>query len=540
MALAWVHTRARHGVRAPEVRVEVFMAPGLPSLRLVGLGGPALRESADRVRAALAACGFELPGKRITINLAPADLPKEGARFDLAMAVGLLAAAGQVPLESLRDLELLGELSLGGALRAVDASLPAALAATAAGRRLVVPADVAGEAARAPSAVVLSARTLAQVVAHLRGECPLPRAVIASPSISDRERPHPARPPDLADVCGQALGRRALEIAAAGAHSLRFIGPPGCGKSLLARCLPGLLPGLSATEALELAVVRSLLRPAQADEEWPEARPFRAPTPGASAAALIGGGGNPRPGEISLALHGVLFLDELPEWPRSSLEALREPLESGLVRIARAHGHAEFPARTQLLAAMNPCPCGWAGDASGRCHCPDESIARYRARVSGPLLDRIDLHVSLQRLATAELRTGTAAESSASVRARVLAARERQQARQGMPNGQLEAAALVQHLSVDTAAEDLLLRTGERLALSARSLHRLLRVARTIADLAGDPILKASHLAEALAFRPPEPGAPAAAVHAAIASRATLPRMAEEELEAGHGVAGPH
>jgi len=532
MSLSLVHSRARCGVRAPEVRVEVFMAGGLPSITLAGLSGSAARESRERLRAALQASGFELPSKRITVNLAPAELPKDGARFDLPMAVGLLAAAGQVPEGALRDIECYGELSLSGALRPFSGALPAAIAAARAGRAVILPEENAADAACARGATVFGARTLAQVVAHLRGERRLPRQAGGPPATEEGAASPPA--PDLSAVVGQAQGKRALEVAAAGAHALRLVGPPGCGKTLLARCLPGLLPPLGEEEALELAVVRSLAAPLREAGGWPRQRPFRAPTHGASAVALVGGGGLPRPGELSLAHHGVLFLDELPEWPRASLEALREPLESGRVEIARAAAQAEFPARPLLVTAMNPCPCGWAGDPSGRCACPAEAIARYQARVSGPLLDRIDLHVHLPRVPAAQLvRRDAMAEDSATVRARVQAARARQMARQGRPNAHLAPGELERHCQASSAALALLERAAERLRLSARATHRVLRVARTLADLAEARAIEPPQIAEALAFRSTGVSCETAALPAA-----TLGPSLSGAGMARHGVAG--
>jgi magnesium chelatase family protein len=501
MALALVHSRARFGVRAPEVRVEVFMAGGLPQLTIAGLAGPVAREARERVRAALQSSQFDLPSKRITVNVAPAELPKDGARFDLPLAVGLLAAAGQLPQDALRDVEFLGELSLHGGLRGVSGALPAAMAAAAVGRTLVVPEENAAETAHARGAKVLAARTLAQVVAHLRGERRLP--VTPAPQPPSRAVEADGDAPDLRDVVGQWQGKRALEIAAAGGHGLRFIGPPGCGKTLLARCLPALLPPLEDHEALELAVIRSLAAPLRDAGGWPTGRPFRNPMHGASAVALVGGGANPRPGECSLAHHGVLFLDELAEWDRRSLEALREPLESGEVRISRALLQASFPARPLLVTAQNPCPCGWAGDPSGRCDCPAEAVARYQARVSGPLIDRIDLHVSLGRVPADALvgPTDPRGEDTATVRARVALARARQVARQGRPNALLGPQALESRVQASDSARALLSRAADSLGLSARAVHRVLRVARTVADLEGREAVAPTQIAEALGFR---------------------------------------
>ncbi|HEY4559753.1 MAG TPA: YifB family Mg chelatase-like AAA ATPase, partial [Lysobacter sp.] len=414
-------------------------------------------------------------------------------RFDLPIALGILAASGQVPLEALRDCEFVGELALTGELRAVDGVLPAALSAGDAGRRLVVPEANGAEAALASRVEVRTARTLLQVCAMLAGRESLPTAV-AAPL---RHEPGP----DLADVRGQAHARRALEIAAAGAHHLLLIGPPGCGKTLLASRLPGLLPEASEEEALEAAAVASISGRGLDPSRWRD-RPFRSPHHTASAVALIGGGAQPRPGEVSLAHHGVLFLDELPEWQRPALEVLREPLESGVVTVSRAARSSEFPARFQLVAAMNPCPCGWAGDASGRCRCSTDAIQRYRGRISGPLLDRIDLHVGLTRLPPAELRaTAAVGESTAVVRERVVQARARQLARTGVPNARMAQADTLAACRLDDADQQLLERAVERLQLSARSMTRILRVARTIADLAGSDAIRTPHLAEAIGYR---------------------------------------
>lgn len=493
MGLALVHGRARAGVAAPAVQVEVHLAGGLPAMSIVGLPEAAVREAKDRVRAAIQCAQFEFPARRITVNLAPADLPKHGGRFDLPIALGILAASGQIPAEPLRDTEFLGELGLTGELRPVDGALPAALAAAGSGRRMVVPAANAPEAALARRVEVLAARTLLEVCAMLHGRKTLPPGV-APPAAA-------AAVPDMRDVRGQHRARRALEIAAAGGHHLLLVGPPGCGKTLLASRLPGLLPVPAEDEALEAAAVASVSGRGLDPARW-RVRPFRAPHHTASAAALVGGGGEPRPGEVSLAHHGVLFLDELPEWERRALEVLREPLESGVVTISRAARQAEFPARFQLVAAMNPCPCGWAGDPSGRCRCPPDAIRRYRARISGPLLDRIDLQLEIPRLPASELRPDAPqGEASATIRRRVEAARTRQQARAGCCNARLDQAATLASCRLDTADQALLERAVESLQLSARAMHRCLRVARTIADLDGREAIGTAHLTEALAYR---------------------------------------
>ena len=511
MALATIRSRALSGMAAPAVLVEVHLANGLPSFTIVGLPDTEVRESKDRVRAALQNSQLEFPhNKRITVNLAPADLPKESGRFDLPIAIGILAASGQVPVLEAEKYEYAGELSLSGDLRPIRSALAMGYAISREGtpdqRPLILPCGSAAEAALVDGLVVYEAAHLLQVCAHLLpgpADSQLTRVLAQADSDSNTNTNTKAKAaafPDMRDVRGQAAARRALEICAAGKHSLLMVGPPGSGKSMLAQRLPGLLPPMTTDEALASAAMRSLSGSGFALSDW-KCRPFRAPHHSASAVALVGGGGNPRPGEISLAHEGVLFLDELPEFNRQVLEALREPLESGHITISRAARQVRFESAFQLVAAMNPCTCGNLGHPSKPCRCTPDQVSRYQGKISGPLLDRIDLQISVPALTSAELSSGPTGEDSSTIRARVVAARALQMARQGKANQDLTVGELDRLAAPSNGANQLLRSAMDKLGWSGRSYHRVLKVARSIADLAGSPIIDTAHVAEAIQYR---------------------------------------
>ena len=493
MSVAVLYSWALAGTEAPLVTVETHLANGLPAFTIVGLPETEVKEAKDRVRAALQNSRFEFPARRITVNLAPADLPKESGRFDLPIALGILAASGQVPRERLNGMEWAGELALTGELRPIRGALAMVYGASREGRGFVLPEASAREAALVGDVPVYAARSLLDVCAFLHGRRPLERAAPALHAPG-------AAYPDMQEVRGQGAAKRALEIAAAGGHSVLMVGPPGTGKSMLAARLPGILPEMTDAQALEAAALQSLGSQGFSPTTW-KRRPFRAPHHTASAVALVGGGSHPRPGEISLAMHGVLFLDEFPEFDRKVLEVLREPLESGRVTVSRAARQADFPAVFQLVAAMNPCPCGYLGHSNGRCRCTPDQVARYRGKISGPLLDRIDIQIEVPAVSEEELMSQPTGEPSAAIRARVERAYQVQLARQGKPNARLSVQEIDAFCVPEREAAVLLRRAMGQLNLSARAYHRVLKVARTIADLAGAATLGAAHVAEAIQYR---------------------------------------
>ncbi|HCQ62930.1 MAG TPA: ATP-dependent protease [Acinetobacter nosocomialis] len=491
MSFSKIYTRGLLGLHAPLIEVEVHVSQGLPSLTIVGLAEAAVRESKDRVRSAIINSGFQFPTKRLTINLAPADLPKDGSRLDLPIALGILIASGQLPENCTEDFEFIGELALDGHVRPISGALTLAMACQQAQHKIVLPQDNSQDISHLPNLECYPVSHLKEVCEHFLGNTKLSQVQSSSRS---NDMPYKF---DLADVKGQLRPRRALEIAAAGGHSLLFKGPPGTGKTLLASRLPSILPPLSTQETLEVASIYSISNTPHIFGQ----RPFRAPHHTASAIALVGGGSHPKPGEITLSHLGVLFLDELPEFDRKVLEVLRQPLESKEIIISRAARQITYPANFQLIAAMNPCPCGYAFNQDSRCHCSPESIKRYQNRISGPLLDRIDLHIDVPPLKAQELQDPTPAEDSTTVRQRVIYAYEQQIKRQDCLNQALSPKQLEQFAALDDASQRMIEMAQQRLNLSARAYHRVLRVARTIADLSQSEMIQSPHLTEALSYR---------------------------------------
>lgn len=493
MAIATVLSRAQSGIEAPLVRVETHLSNGLPSLSIVGLPAAAVKESKDRVRSALLNSHFEFPSRRITINLSPADLPKEGGRFDLPIALGILAASGQIPKEALSKIEFIGELALTGELRPVPGAFSAAVQSGLSKHQLALPLDNSSQAAVAPGSIVYGSKTLLQLCAHLY------KRELICPAIA-RQKKQDISYPDLSEVKNQPAAKRALEIAAAGNHSLLMVGPPGTGKTMLASRLPGILPQPENREAAEILAIYSAIG-REGDISWLQ-RPFRCPHHTASAVALVGGGSIPKPGEISLAHGGVLFLDELPEFSRKVLEVLREPLESGEIHLARANAHIRYPAKFQLIAAMNPCPCGYFGDEKINCRCTPEQIIKYRSRISGPLLDRVDIHIQVSRVSPTTIATNVKLEeASEKIRRRVKAVTELQLRRAGKANALLNGKEIDSYCPMDKTAESVLLKAVDQLGLSARAMHKIIRVSRTIADLEDRTIIDQIDIKEALSYR---------------------------------------
>ena len=496
MSVAIIYSRAQEGINAPLVTVEVHLSRGLPSFSIVGLPETTVKESKERVRSAILNNQFEFPLSRITINLAPADLPKEGGRFDLPIALGILIASGQLPDNAIKEYEVIGELSLTGELRPITGVLPVAMAMKQSQRSLLLPKANADEAALVENTVCKPADHLLEVCAHLSG---------LEEIETHKQKPESLRinyQHDLNDIYGHEHAKRALEIAAAGGHNLLMVGPPGSGKTMLAERMPTIMPPMTEEQAMESAAIASISRHGFSSNNWKH-RIFRSPHHSASAVALVGGGSHPKPGEISLAHHGILFLDELPEFDRKVLEVLREPLESGRIVISRAANQVEYPAKFQLIAAMNPCPCGYLGDINGRCRCTEEQVLRYQNKISGPLIDRIDMVIEVNSISNAIINQtkDENAESSERIRARVINAYNKQIQRSGMINAGLTSKDIERHCLLSEADKHLLQTATTKLGLSGRAIHRVMKVARTIADLANSDIITTQYLSEAISYR---------------------------------------